>query len=307
MASLIRLKQIESGSELQSSAQVGSDFSGAVFEIIDGAGLFSSSQQVNLVNASNYDGFVVQLDMTMSSDLEASIISASISQSISLLSTTYVTTASLNTLSSSLANTDSQSLYLISLLSSSVQATTGEFSSSVASQFSSSYSTIYSISSSTNTTINNLSSSFNTTINDLSNSIDTTIDNLSSSINNRFIGIESVTASFTSFSQSINTTIVNTMNTKGVISSSAQLDGSTLRNITIAPINSDGYSLIVSGAVAIVNATGLPDGGLGADVDSTVPAQLYLDGNQTNTASAPPIDPSTAGQANSNIVDMGEF
>ena len=324
MASLIRLKQIESGSALETSAQVGSDFSGAVYEIIDGAGLFSSSAQVDLVSASNYDGFVVQLDMTMSSDLEASIISASISQSVSILSQTYVTTASLNTLSSSLANTDSQSLYLIGLLSSSVQATTGDFSSSVASQFSSSYATIYSISSSMNTTINNLSSSvattisaseagqtalsgaISTTITNLSSSIDTTIDNLSSSINNRFIGIESITASFESFSQSIDTTILNKMNVVGVISSSAQLDGSTLRNITIAPINSDGYSLIVSGAVAVVNATGLPEGGYG-DTDSTVPAQIWLDGNQSNTASVPPIDPSTNNQPNSNQIDMGEF
>lgn len=295
MASLIRLKQIESGSALETSAQVGSDFSGAVYEIIDGAGLFSSSAQVDLVSASNYDGFVVQLDMTMSSDLEASIISSSISQSLVILSQTYVTTASLNTLSSSLVNTDSQSLYLIGLLSSSVQATTGDFSSSVASQFSSSYTTIYSISSSMNTTINNLSSS-----------IDTTIDNLSSSINNRFIGIESVTASFESFSSSIDDTILNKMNVVGVISSSAQLDGSTLRNITIAPINSDGYSLTISGALAVVNATGLPDGGFG-DTDSTVPAQIWLDGNQSNTASVPPQDPSTNNQPNSNQIDMGEF
>jgi hypothetical protein len=393
MASLIRLKQIESGSSLQDAADIGQDFNTSVYEIIDGAGLFSSSAQVDLVDASNYDGFVVQLDMTMSSDLERNILSASISQSVSILSQTYVTTASLNTLSSSIANTDSQSLYLIGLLSSSVQATTGDFSSSVASQFSSSYATIYSISSSMDTTINNLSSSFNTSINNLSSSIattisaseagqtvlsgaisttitnlsssiattisaseagqlvlsgaisttinnlstsvatslsaseagqtalsgaisttitnlsssiDTTIDNLSSSINNRFIGIESVTASFESFSQSIDTTILNKMNVVGVISSSAQLDGSTLRNITIAPINSDGYSLIVSGAVAVVNATGLPEGGFG-DTDSTVPAQIWLDGNQSNTASVPPVDPSTDNQPNSNQIDMGEF
>jgi hypothetical protein len=364
MASLIRLKQIESGSSLQDAADIGQDFSSSVFEIIDGAGLFSSSAQVNLVSASNYDGFVVQLDMTMSSDLEASIISSSISQSVALLSQTYVTTASLNQLSSSLAVTDSQSLYLIGLLSSSVQATSGDFSSSVASQFSSSYATIYSISSSMNTTINNLSSSvatslsaseagqtalsgaisttinnlsssfdatinnlsssvftslsaseagqvalsgaISTTITNLSSSIDTTIDNLSSSINNRFIGIESVTASFESFSSSIDTTILNKMNVVGVISSSAQLDGSTLRNITIAPINSDGYSLTISGALAVVNATGLPDGGFG-DTDSTVPAQIWLDGNQSNTASVPPQDPSTNNQPNSNQIDMGEF
>ena len=321
MASLIRLKQIESGSALETSAQVGSDFSGAVYEIIDGAGLFSSSAQVDLVSASNYEGFVVQLDVTMSSDLERNILSASISQSVSILSQTYVTTASLNTLSSSIANTDSQSLYLISLLSSSVQATTGDFSSSVASQFSSSYATIYSISSSMNTTINNLSSSvatslsaseagqtalsgaISTTITNLSSSIDTTIDNLSSSM---YTSISSSNATFASFSSSIDTTILNKMNVVGVISSSAQLDGSTLRNITIAPINSDGYSLIVSGAVAVVNATGLPEGGYG-DTDSTVPAQIWLDGNQSNTASVPPHDPSTNNQPNSNQIDMGEF
>jgi hypothetical protein len=324
MANLIRLKQIESGSSLQDAADIGQDFSSSVYEIIDGAGLISSSAQVNLVSASNYDGFVVKLDMTMSSDLERNIVSASISQSLVILSQTYVTTASLNTLSSSIANTDSQSLYLIGLLSSSVQATTGDFSSSVASQFSSSYATIYSISSSIDTTIDNLSSSvatslsaseagqtalsgaISTTINNLSSSIDTTIDNLSSSINNRFVGIENVTASFESFSSSIDTTILNKMNVVGVISSSAQLDGSTLRNITIAPTNSDGYSLIVSGAVAVVNATGLPEGGFG-DTDSTVPAQIWLNGNQSNTASAPPVDPSTNNQPNSNQIDMGEF
>lgn len=321
MASLIRLKQIESGSSLEQAAEVGSDFSGAVYQIIDGAGLISSSAQVNLVSASNYDGFVVKLDMTMSSDLERNIVSASISQSLVILSQTYVTTASLNTLSSSLAVTDSQSLYLISLLSSSVQATTGDFSSSVASQFSSSYATIYSISSSMNTAINNLSSSISTslsaseagqtalsgaistTINNLSSSIDTTIDNLSSSM---YTSISSSNASFESFSQSMDDTILNKMNVVGVISSSAQLDGSTLRNITIAPINSDGYSLIVSGAVAVVNATGLPEGGYG-DTDSTVPAQIWLDGNQSNTASVPPQDPSTNNQPNSNQIDMGEF
>lgn len=102
MASLIRLKQIESGSELQTSAEVGANFSSSVFEIIDGAGLFSSSVQVDLVEASNYDGFVVQLDLTMSSDLETRVISSSISQSLNILSQTYATTSSINLLSSSL-------------------------------------------------------------------------------------------------------------------------------------------------------------------------------------------------------------
>jgi hypothetical protein len=329
MANLIRLKQIESGSQLSTAASVGEDFSSSVFEIIDGAGIFSSSAQVNLVSASNYDGFVVQLDMTMSSDLEASIISSSISQSVALLSQTYVTTASLNQLSSSIANTDSQSLYLISLLSSSVQATTGDFSASVATQFSSSYSTIYSISSSTNTTIDNLSSSVATSLSAseagqtaLSGAISTTINNLSSSVATSLsaseaniisisssinTSISSSDARFAGFSSSIDTTILNKINAVGVISSSAQLDGSTLKGITIAPINSDGYSLIISGALAVVDATGLPDGGFG-DNDSTVPAQIYLDGNtQTTESVPPPIDPSTNNQANSNQIDMGEF
>ncbi len=48
MASLIRLKQIESGSSLSQAASVGSDFSSSVYEIIDGAGLISSSAQVIL-------------------------------------------------------------------------------------------------------------------------------------------------------------------------------------------------------------------------------------------------------------------
>lgn len=266
MASLIRLKQIESGSELTTAANVGTDFSGAVYEIIDGAGLISSSAQVDLVQASNYDGFVVQLDMTMSSDLEASVISASISQSLVILSQTYVTTASLNTLSSSIATSLSASEAEQSILSGAIS-----------------------------TTIANLSSSF-----------DTTIDNLSSSINNRFLGIESITASFESFSSSIDNTILNKMNLVGVISSSTQLDGSTLKGITIAPINSDGYSLIISGALAVVDATNLPDGGFG-DNDSTVPAQIYLDGNPTTSSVPPPTDPSTNNEPNSNMIDMGEF
>jgi len=299
MASLIRLKQIESGSSLEQAASVGSDFSSSVFEIIDGAGLFSSSAQVNLVSASNYDGFVVKLDVTMSSDLERNIVSASISQSVALLSQTYVTTASLNTLSSSLAVTDSQSLYLIGLLSSSVQATSGDFSSSVASQFSSSYATIYSISSSMNTTINNLSSSVATSL----SASNANIISISSSINT---SISSSDARFAGFSSSIDNTILNKINAVGVISSSAQLTGATLKGITIAPINSDGYSLIVSGALAVVDATGLQDGGFG-DNDSTVPAQIYLDGNDSTASIAPPRDPSTNNQPNSNMIDMGEF
>lgn len=327
MATLIRLKQIESSSALTSASAIGEDFSSSVYEIIDAAGLFSSSTQVDLVQASNYDGFVVQLDMTMSSDLEASIISSSISQSLVILSQTYVTTASLNTLSSSLANTDSQSLYLIGLLSSSVQATSGDFSASVASQFSSSYATIYSISSSFDTTIDNLSSSIFTTLSAseagqtaLSGSIYTTINNLSSSVatslsaseatvisisSSIHTSISSSNATFTAFSNSIDDIIKDKMNVEGVISSSAQLAGATLTGITLVPKDADSYSLIVSGAVAIVDAIGL-SGSLDGDLDTNVPAQLWINGVSGSGSSAP-IDPSIGGEAQSNMIDMGEW
>jgi hypothetical protein len=85
----------------------------------------------------------------------------------------------------------------------------------------------------------------------------------------------------------------------GVISSSAQLDGSTLRNITIAPISSDGYSLIVSGALGVVDATNLPEGGFG-DLDSTVPGQISVNGQL-------PADPSTNNTPLSNVIDQGEW
>ena len=327
MATLIRLKQIESSSALETSAQVGSDFSGAVYEIIDGAGLFSSSQQVDLVSASNYDGFIVQLDMTMSSDLEASLISASISQSLNILSQTYVTTSSLNTLSSSLVLADSQSAFLIAQLSSSVQSTSGEFSASVATQFSSSNATITSISTSFDTTIDNLSSSVLTSLSAseagqtaLSGAISTTITNLSSSVATSFsaseaniisisssihTSISSSNATFAAFSNSIDNTIKDKMNAEGVISSSAQLAGATLTGITLVPKDADSYSLIVSGAVAIVDATGL-SGSLDGDLDTNVPAQLWINGVSGSGSSAP-IDPSIGGEAQSNMIDMGEW
>ena len=265
MASLIRLKQIESSSALEQAGQIGADFTGSVYEIIDGAGLFSSSQQVDLVSASNYDGFVVQLDLTMSSDLEASLISASISQSINILSTTYVTTASLELLSSSIAETDSASAFLVQQLSSSVQVASGEFSASVANQFSSSLANVNNISSSIVSSINTLSSSYET------------------------------------FSSSIGLTIKAKMNADGVISSSAQLDGTTIKNLTLST-DGDAYSLIVSGAVAVV------------DADITISGSQYNVGGQifvnglTGSAGNPPETPYTpTGLPEANVLDNGEW
>jgi hypothetical protein len=104
------------------------------------------------------------------------------------------------------------------------------------------------------------------------------------------------------FSQSVLNIVINDVGAvlpEGVISSSAQLDGTTLRNITIAPINSDGYSLIVSGALGVVDATNLSEGGFG-DLDSTVPGQISVNGQL-------PPDPSTNNIPLANVIDQGEW
>jgi hypothetical protein len=104
------------------------------------------------------------------------------------------------------------------------------------------------------------------------------------------------------FSQSVLNIVTNDVGAvlpEGVISSSAQLDGTTLRNITIAPIDSDGYSLIVSGALGVVDATNLSEGGFG-DLDSTVPGQISVNGQL-------PPDPSTNNIPLANVIDQGEW
>lgn len=93
MANFIRLKQIESGSSLQAAAEVGADFSGSVYEIIDAAGIFSSSAQVLLVSASGYN--------ELATDVEVAAISASITAA----SLTFVTTASFHSYTASLGDT----------------------------------------------------------------------------------------------------------------------------------------------------------------------------------------------------------
>ena len=111
MANLIRLKQIESSALLESASAIAADFSAAVLGIVTGSvvgslpdGVVSSSVQIDLVSASNYAGFVVQLDLTMSSDLETRVVSSSLAQTIGILSQTYLTTGSFNSYTSSLGN-----------------------------------------------------------------------------------------------------------------------------------------------------------------------------------------------------------
>jgi hypothetical protein len=87
----------------------------------------------------------------------------------------------------------------------------------------------------------------------------------------------------------------------GVISGSTQLDGTTIKNLTISTTNADKYSLVISGAVAVVDATGLT-GSIDGDIDTRVPAQIYL-----VSGSVPPTDPYVSGSEQSNIIDQGEW
>lgn len=130
MASLIRLKQIESGSSLETAAEVGSDFSQSVINIIQDnvvatlpEGIVSSSIQVNLNDASGYDEFVVQLDTSMSSDLERHVVSASLAQTIGILSQTYVTTGSFNSYTQSFSSSVTTRVANLEGFSSSLDAT----------------------------------------------------------------------------------------------------------------------------------------------------------------------------------------
>ena len=87
---------------------------------------------------------------------------------------------------------------------------------------------------------------------------------------------------------------------QGLISSSTQLDGTTLKNITISTADADSYSLIVSGAMGVVDANNLPYGP-NSD-DTNVPAQIYLAGGTVL-----PADPSVSGSPDANIIDQGEW
>ncbi len=84
MANLIRLKQIESGSALQASADVGTDFSQSVINIItsevtavlpDGV-ISSSAQVVDILVPLNQ--FTASLDLTYATDAEVFYTSSQI-------------------------------------------------------------------------------------------------------------------------------------------------------------------------------------------------------------------------------------
>ncbi len=84
MANLIRLKQIESGSALQTSAELGADFSQSVINIVTGEvtavlpdGVVSSSAQVvDILVPLNQ--FTASLDLTYATDAEVFYTSSQI-------------------------------------------------------------------------------------------------------------------------------------------------------------------------------------------------------------------------------------
>jgi len=96
MANLIRLKQIESGSALQTSAQIGTDISGSVISII----------------SSSLSGAL----SVLATDVEVAAISASIAASIGIVATGVglVTTSSFHAYTASLGDTfaTDQEVYL---------------------------------------------------------------------------------------------------------------------------------------------------------------------------------------------------
>ena len=86
------------------------------------------------------------------------------------------------------------------------------------------------------------------------------------------------------------------------------VDGMTLKNVTmegltIVPTDADSYSLIISGAVAVVDATNLT-GSFDGELDTDVPAQLWISGQ---TGSIAPADPYVNNQPQSNVIDQGEW
>jgi|688.fasta_scaffold1682160_1 hypothetical protein len=102
MATLIRLKQIESGSALQTSAAIGTDFSQSVIAIVQGNiaatlpdGIISSSVQVNILQTTNFAGFSSSINTQ---------ISASSANTLNISSSVNTRLTNLESFSSSLDN-----------------------------------------------------------------------------------------------------------------------------------------------------------------------------------------------------------
>jgi len=106
MANLIRLKQIESGSALQTSAEIGNDFSQSVINIVQDnivgtlpEGIVSGSSQIYISGTIGYN--------ELATDLEVAVVSGSIATTINIIASGsgFVTTASFHAYTASLGDT----------------------------------------------------------------------------------------------------------------------------------------------------------------------------------------------------------
>ena len=271
MANFIRLKQIESGSALQTSADIGTNITNSVNNIVSQSlettfsasivniitnnvaavlpdGVVSGSSQIYITGTIGYND--------IATDLEVSVISSSISASQILIS---------SSISSSIAATLSGSVFSVTALSSSVSTSLSLISSSIAS-----------------------------VTGDFSSSVARTFATQSSNLT-------SVSSSLNAFTSSIGLTIKAKLNTENVVTSSRQLDGSVINNLTLGTTG-DAYSLIVSGALAVVDADITISGS-----QYNVGGQIWVNG-QTGSAGNPPSEPyDSVGNTQADIIDQGEW
>ena len=130
---------------------------------------------------------------------------------------------------------------------------------------------------------------------------DVELSAVSASIAATDLAISSSTYSLNTFTSSIGLTIKNKLNTENVITSSRQLDGSIINNLTLGTTG-DAYSLIVSGALAVVDADITISGS-----QFNVGGQIWVNG-QTGSAGNPPTEPyDNIGNAQADIIDQGEW
>jgi len=130
---------------------------------------------------------------------------------------------------------------------------------------------------------------------------DVELSAVSASIAATDLAISSSTYSLNTFTSSIGLTIKNKLNTENVITSSRQLDGSIINNLTLGTTG-DAYSLIVSGALAVVDADIIISGS-----QYNVAGQIWVNG-ETGSAGNPPAQPyDNTGNPQADIIDQGEW
>ena len=151
----------------------------------------------------------------------------------------------------------------------------------------------------------NLSSSVSASLSSLSSSLQSVSGDFSASVAQTFAtqssNLTSVSSSLNAFTSSIGLTIKAKLNTENVVTSSRQLDNSIINNLTIGSTG-DNYSLIVSGALAVVDADITISGS-----QYNVGGQIWVNG-QTGSAGNPPTEPyDNTGDAQADIIDQGEW